>query len=473
MSDHDAQSLPPAISRLSDVKPERVDWLLPAYIPLGFPTIIAGRPGEGKSLFTIYLAARVSSGSKWGFIEGRAPLGDTVIISAEDSPEHVIRPRFDALESADDKRVLVLRGVPAHDDMGAPCLNEWAVDNVSFLRRELDKLPAPALLVVDPVSAYMTGGGNVGVRRALAPLVRLAEDYQIAVVFVSHLRKNEDGDAGLQDIIDSTAYGALPRSALIFGRSVLDPSKGVITLAKHNLGPEAPPLLYRVESFQHRVGEHARLIVEGVSDMEVTRPCLPVRREVQTWLRQQLEPNGAVISKYIFEEGEDRGFTKDQMRRALKDIGARHRKVGFGESSMSLWELPELVRKREEERPLRLACIKAVFKLYRQGIQPRKLSKIVREVERVLPNVPRRDLRAIVSRIVKNVMYRRVDDEGRVVYTPEPTVGCTLAGRPVSLRELREFETIAKQAEKDIATGLIRVRGTHKKSANVARFENV
>ena len=57
---------PPAPSRsyqltkLSTVEPVPVRWLLPGRIPYGNLTIVCGRPGEGKSQFTLKLAADLS-----------------------------------------------------------------------------------------------------------------------------------------------------------------------------------------------------------------------------------------------------------------------------------------------------------------------------------------------------------------------------------------------------------------------------
>ena len=130
--------LPKAVSRLSDVKRERVNWLMPGYIPLGFPTIVAGKPGQGKSAFTIWLSARVSRGAPWGFVEGNAPRGNVLIISAEDTPENVISPRLD-VQGGNDRLVHVLRGVPTRDKHEQWALDQWTVRNLSFLRKSQGK----------------------------------------------------------------------------------------------------------------------------------------------------------------------------------------------------------------------------------------------------------------------------------------------------------------------------------------------
>ena len=47
---------------LSEVEARQINWLWPGRIPLGKITILDGDPGMGKSLITVDLAARVSTG---------------------------------------------------------------------------------------------------------------------------------------------------------------------------------------------------------------------------------------------------------------------------------------------------------------------------------------------------------------------------------------------------------------------------
>lgn len=69
------QSPRATIVRLSDVQPQEVQWLWPGRIALGKVTIIAGDPGLGKSLATLDMAARVSTGDVWPHETGRARVG--------------------------------------------------------------------------------------------------------------------------------------------------------------------------------------------------------------------------------------------------------------------------------------------------------------------------------------------------------------------------------------------------------------
>src|SRR5439155_22208500 len=70
--------------RAADVKPEPITWLWQRRIPLGMITLVAGRPGEGKSLFACYLAAAASN------------TGSVIYSTREDPLRQGTRPRLSA-----------------------------------------------------------------------------------------------------------------------------------------------------------------------------------------------------------------------------------------------------------------------------------------------------------------------------------------------------------------------------------------
>ena len=80
--------------RLSEVKPEPINWLWPGRIAKGKITFIAGLPGLGKSQVTVSIAAIVSSGGIWPVDEMPADVGNVLILSAEDGIADTIKPRL-------------------------------------------------------------------------------------------------------------------------------------------------------------------------------------------------------------------------------------------------------------------------------------------------------------------------------------------------------------------------------------------
>src|SRR5437588_9751518 len=93
--------------RASGISQASVSWLWPGWLPRGKLTLFEGDPGLGKSLVTLDLCARLSTGRP--FPDGSTGLGpaNSIVLNGEDGVEDTIRPRLQALE-ADLERVFVL-----------------------------------------------------------------------------------------------------------------------------------------------------------------------------------------------------------------------------------------------------------------------------------------------------------------------------------------------------------------------------
>lgn len=192
----------------SQVEREEVDWLEPGRIPCGHITGLVGHPGLGKSMYTCDLAARVSRGD----------LGEpanVLMLSAEDSLAATVRPRLEAAQ-ADLDRVRFVRmehGDGLDSDLSFPSdLNE--------LRRLVAEL-RPKLVVIDPLVSHLDDAVDShrdhNVRKALAPLRAIADEFGCAVVALMHLNKDTSVDALLR-IGGSVGFGALARSVLLLAR---------------------------------------------------------------------------------------------------------------------------------------------------------------------------------------------------------------------------------------------------------------
>jgi AAA domain len=68
----------------ADIFPQPIEWLWPWRVAIGKQTLIAGEAGLGKSQIGIAMAAAVTTGGPWPCNEGHAPLGNVIILSAED-----------------------------------------------------------------------------------------------------------------------------------------------------------------------------------------------------------------------------------------------------------------------------------------------------------------------------------------------------------------------------------------------------
>src|SRR5205809_82697 len=92
---------PAQVHSLHTLDRQPVQWLWPGWLARGVLTLLDGDPGLGKSTLAAELAARVSRGDE------QQPAAGVLILSAEDDPARVIRPRLEAA-GADLRRILLL-----------------------------------------------------------------------------------------------------------------------------------------------------------------------------------------------------------------------------------------------------------------------------------------------------------------------------------------------------------------------------
>lgn len=234
------------IRRVSDVPIERIDWLWDQRFAIGKVAIVTGDPGLGKSQFTMFLAAQVTTGGEWPNGEGRAPKGDVLILCCEDEIGDTIRPRLEAV-NGDVSRVYSIDAVATVNG------KRRTFDLQSDLDA-LDALIASApgdlkLVIIDPISAYMGGGKDThkasDVRAVLNPVQELAAKHDVAIVCVAHPPKSVAGGKAVNAVNGSGAYIAASRFAWLFSKEYqqdaetgerIETGRILMTEAKNNLG---------------------------------------------------------------------------------------------------------------------------------------------------------------------------------------------------------------------------------------------
>jgi hypothetical protein len=159
-------------------------------VVIGGITTTAGEKTAGKTTYSTKLAADTTRGRLDGDLARPA---DVLIASAEDAWEQVVVPRLLA-HGADLARVHRVR---VTDNDGEALLT--LPDDVAALEEALERLceqgRTVALVILDPLSAFLSSGidshKDSSVRRALAPLARLAEQHDLAVLVIAHVVKDE------------------------------------------------------------------------------------------------------------------------------------------------------------------------------------------------------------------------------------------------------------------------------------------
>lgn len=231
---------PLIIRRVADIEAQPVRWLWPGRIARGKVTMLAGHPGLGKSQLALDVAAIVTAGREWPVDGICAERGSAIILSAEDDPADTIRPRLEAA-GADLARCHVVDAAQDIGDDGKPRRRGFSlVDDLARLDAELRRIGDVAVVVIDPVTAYLGATDshhNAEVRAILAPLADLAAQHSVAVLAISHLRKSVAGDAVLQ-VTGSLAFAAAARAVYIVARDPDDRARRLMLPAKNNIGED-------------------------------------------------------------------------------------------------------------------------------------------------------------------------------------------------------------------------------------------
>jgi len=302
-------------------------------------SLLIGAQGLGKSTWLAWLAAQHSLG-----LLNSEP-GVTLVCSAEDGWATTIRPRLEAQGA----NLALIRFVEiALDDGSADGLR--LPEDVAELRRGIHDTGA-TLVTIDPVLAHLgheiDSHRDASTRQALAPLARLADEHDAAIVAAHHLNKSMSNDP-LARASASGAFTMQPRSVLLWARDPEDPDgergrQRALGHVKSNLSPEAPTQTWSVEPIVlPAVGtspevETSRVVLTGESSHS-GRSLLTRREddehvsaveEAEDFLRAELA-FGPVDSKTILRSARDMGISEKTLRRAKDSLGAAAEKKAFG-----------------------------------------------------------------------------------------------------------------------------------------------
>lgn len=324
---------------LSDVKPEKISWLWKDRIPLGKLTLFVGDPDLGKSFVTIDIAARVSKGSPWPDRQEEAnPSGSVVLLQAEDGIADTVRPRLDKA-GADVAKVHAITGVKRSDD-GSP--GEFSLkDDLAKLEAVVEATAETRLVIIDPITAYLgktDSHRDADVRALLAPLAKLAERHQVAVVAIMHLNKTS-GTKAMYRPGGSLAFTAAARAAWLFIADKDDSKLRLMLPLKMNIAPDPRGIAYRIVN--GAVSWDSGLVLLS-ADAALAASEDNTRRterdDAKEFLKEFLR-DGPRPSTEVLEAGIAAGITKRTLERAKRDLGVKPEKEGLG--GRWTWGLPK------------------------------------------------------------------------------------------------------------------------------------
>jgi Bifunctional DNA primase/polymerase, N-terminal/AAA domain/Primase C terminal 1 (PriCT-1) len=321
---------------MSEVQAERVEWLWESRIPLGKLTILDGDPSLGKSVITMDLAARVTTGRAFpngdvdhvgnlDHLDHVDHLGGVVILSAEDGLADTIRPRLDAA-GADTSKIVAISTVP--DSEG----NERTISipqDITTIEAAIRRVGA-RLVIIDPLMAFLSGEANKDqdVRKALTPLARMAEHTGVAVLVIRHLNKQQGGKALYRGGSSIGIIGAA-RSGLVVETHPDNKDLRVLAMNKANLAEKAASLTYTITT---AANDAARVVWGSATDLNADDILNPDTSEIgkaMDWLKSTLR-DMPLPQKTVMDEGKAAGLSEKTIYRAKSALGIKSKRDGLG-----------------------------------------------------------------------------------------------------------------------------------------------
>jgi archaellum biogenesis ATPase FlaH len=327
----------PVVVPLDDVQSEPIDWLWPGRVAIGKMTLLCGDPGNGKSLLTMDLAARVSRGRPWpDDLTIDNPVGGVVVLSAEDDLADTIRPRLEAA-GADLTNIIALTGINWFDaETGKAIVRPFSLErDLPSLERAIDQLVGCRLIIIDVLDAYLgrtDSHRNSEVRGLLSPLAELAARKHVAVVCVSHLNKSSNG-AAMYRAIGSIGIIGASRAAWLVAKDKQSPARRLLLGMKNNLAADTSGLAFGIVSdgaapFLAWESGAVTMTADEALAPDPHEHDAPERDDAGEWLKSMLA-DGPVSSSDLKRQAAKDGIAWRTVNRAKADLGIHARKAGF------------------------------------------------------------------------------------------------------------------------------------------------
>jgi hypothetical protein len=325
------------VTSANQVVASPVSWLWPQRLPLGKLVILDGDPDLGKSLLSLDLCARLSTGRPFPDGPGPGP-ANALVLSAEDTAADTIVPRLHRL-GADLGRVFVWQRQGDDED--------WPWHFPAQAGRLDDALARTdaRLAVIDPIMAFLDdsvlSASDQSVRRALGPLMHLADKHRCTLL-LRHLRK-QGGPKALYRGLGSIAFVAACRFAMLVARDPLVPGQCVLAPVRNSLGGPQPSLAYRLTAADGNLP-----VVEWLGVSPVAADALvgggarggEGQRERAAVFLEQFLAGGPRTAHDIWEAAQKAGLSARTVQRAKPGVGIRCRRVQVEGRFVSYWLLP-------------------------------------------------------------------------------------------------------------------------------------
>lgn len=342
---------PLKIHRLDEIKTEIMSWLWESYIPFGEFVVLDGEEGIGKSTVVLAFAAYLGNGkgirtiSDFEFVHIEA--GSTLILSAEDSLGHILKPR--------------LIGLNARLDLISAIDEPFSFDLEGLTRLEnAIAIHKPKLVIIDPLFSY-AGKANLNndneIRGITRELSKIAHLFGCTILGVRHINKSKGMGSVRAAGLNGVGWRASARSCLIVGRSettgetaIIQHKSNVSKLDERAWGFTIKPVI--IPGDDGEPIETSTLEWTGLSSLTCRDMLGPAE---DTEKSEEISDAMEFLSEALFEgeravqdvnaEGKALGLSEKQLRTARLKLGIKSgngtiRKEGFGKNARSFIRLP-------------------------------------------------------------------------------------------------------------------------------------
>lgn len=312
----------------SDVVCKQIDWLWKDKIAKGKVTLVAGDPGLGKSQMTVQWASIVSNGGEFPGGE-KCKRGKVLFCSAEDDPADTEVPRLVAY-GADLEQVSFLSMVKRKGEDVSFNLKT----DIDLLANAFKKEKDISLLIIDPVTAFLgetDSYKNAEVRALLHQLSKVATEYNVAVVGVTHFSKSSNGGP-MNKFTGSLAFIAAARAAYVVLKDEQDEKRRLFLPVKNNLAKDTGGFAFSVESVSVErngikietskiVWEKEPVLISAVEAMKQVDTSGGVDKKTVEWIESYLRKYpGGVSFNELRDEAQKKGISRATLYRAGENM---------------------------------------------------------------------------------------------------------------------------------------------------------
>ena len=298
------------------------------------------------SFFIAWLMAKLSKGESlpdekgWTQGEKTKPYS-SLLISAEDDPNCIIRPRLEGNKADLSKIEIFNRPL------------DFSLDNLLDLETVLNKKSDISNIFIDPLNAFLGSGVDFfrdpDVRRRLMPLIDMAKRRSLTIISTAHFNKREDSEL-ITRVSGSLAFAGVARSILGISYDIRendDPDAQDIRLIssiKMNLMRSPETLAFKIKDNLNIEFEKESVKIEA--DVIYSKEQREKKQRsgfVKTWLINYLKNGEKNSSEIIKAALEEEGISRTTIYRVgdkLVKQGCLEQIIhGYGKNKVGLWRL--------------------------------------------------------------------------------------------------------------------------------------